>query len=62
MNVNLLKARLADFGLNPREWHMEIKNMRGGLFQIRLRHRRDQELVLSGWADRRCWIDLCYQG
>ena len=62
MNTNLLKARLADFGLDPREWRLEIIRRSGGLLQVLIRNCDDQELVFSGWTDRQSWLNLSYYG
>jgi hypothetical protein len=61
VNQTLL-GQLTDFGLNPREWRLEIKTLSGALLKIRLFNKIDKGLVLHGFADRSTWLDLSYQG
>jgi hypothetical protein len=61
INQTLL-AQLADFGLNPREWRLEIKALPGAILKIQLFNKIEKGLVLQGFADRSTWLDLSYQG
>lgn len=62
MNTELLKSGLAEFGLNPSEWTIEISRRIGGVFKVRIRHLMHRDLTLTGWVDQHCWLDLSYQG
>lgn len=57
-----LLSQLTDFGLNPREWRMEIKSRTGAILYIQLSNKLESGLVLQGYADRTAWLDLSYQG
>lgn len=57
-----LLSQLTDFGLNPRDWRMEIKSLSGAIFHIQLFNKLESGLVLQGFADRHAWLDLSYQG
>lgn len=57
-----LLSQLTDFGLNPREWRMEIKALKGAILHIQLFNKLETGLVLQGFADRNSWLDLSYQG
>lgn len=61
-NSQVLRSKLRDFGLDPRQWILESQNRLGGLFQIQLRSTHDRELVLQGWAEGDAWLILSYQG
>jgi hypothetical protein len=61
INQTLL-SQLTDFGLNPRDWRLEIKVVPGALLKIQLFNKIEKGLVLHGFADRSTWLDLSYQG
>jgi hypothetical protein len=61
INQTLL-SQLTDFGLNPREWRLEINAAPGALLKVRLFNKVEKGLVLYGFADRSTWLDLSYQG
>lgn len=58
---NLL-SQLNQFGLNPREWRLEIQALKGAILHIQLFNKLESGLVLQGFADQNSWLDLSYQG
>ncbi len=57
-NLQLLQAKLSDFGLNPAEWILEYQIRIGHVFQLALRRQDGGELILEGWAMREAWLAL----
>lgn len=64
ITIQSLLAQLTDFGLNPREWRLEIKSLKenGAIMHIQLFNKSESGFVLQGFADRSAWLDLSYQG
>ncbi len=59
MNLEILKDKLTDFGLNPREWALDIQRVTGGLMIVRV---SKPGIQLIGWAEREAWVSLTYHG
>lgn len=57
-----LLSQLNQFGLNPREWRLEIQSLTGAILHIQLFNKIESDLVLQGFADQNSWLDLSYQG
>ena len=58
LNLSALLQQLTQFGLNPREWRVEVTNAQGRLAQLQLRSKGKRSLALSGWAHEDRWIKL----
>lgn len=58
----ILLTQLQDFGLDPRDWRLEISKSVGEIFQVRIFNLTENGLVLHGFADQAAWLDLSYQG
>ena len=58
LNLNALMQQLTQFGLNPREWMVEVTNANGRMAHLQLRSKAERTLAFSGWAHRDRWIKL----
>ena len=56
MNLQMLKLKLSDFGLNPKDWKIQIRPEAHGLVEIR--GRRGQAFRFFGRVERNQWLEL----
>lgn len=60
--IQTLRENLSEFGLDPKEWVLEIKKKIGSFFELEVRNQSDVGLILQGYADQGVWLNLSYQG
>jgi len=65
-HIQDLHHGLKDFGLNPKEWCLEVQCERGNPLGATLKYGihslLDENLVLEGWAVQNVWLNVCYCG
>lgn len=57
-----LSSKLREFGLDPRDWHLEMIEENARAQRIRIAPRDGDGPSLIGWAKRGYWIELAVQG
>jgi hypothetical protein len=60
LDLELLRQRLGQFGLNPLHWCVEIRARRGTLMQMEICSIRDAQMRFEGWAENENWLSLAY--
>jgi hypothetical protein len=60
LNLNLLRQRLGQFGLNPLDWCVEVRSKRGNLMKIEISSLNGENMCFEGWAENANWLSLAY--
>ena len=60
--MELLKAGLREFGLDPKEWILNIKLQMDNLAKIEVKPVTEDEPVFEGWAEASRWRSLGLHG
>jgi len=58
MNLQLLKKALAQFGLNPHEWRLELTELQGQIAQIHIRRKDDPSIYFVGHSSQNIWLSV----
>lgn len=60
--LELLKTGLREFGLDPKDWDLDIKLQLDNLLKIEVKPATGDEPVFEGWAESSHWRSLALHG